>query len=164
MIKQIIIALVALLLIIGCQKQSKEVLDKPAGPMTLERLGEIITESTENVNAQGTYFEFTLAGVSMACVTDPGSDRMRIVAPIIPTSQLTDQQRKAMLEANFHSALDGRYAISNGIVYAAFIHPLSALHEPEVKSALFQVSQLALSFGTTYSSGILSFGQQGTDI
>ena len=63
-----------------------------------------------------------------------------------------------MLEANFHSALDGRYAISNGMVYAAYIHPLSPLRPEEVRSALRQVAELGKTFGTTYSSGELLFG------
>ena len=152
------------MLAIACQQQPAQEAQSAAVPMTLERLAEIINKNTENVKAENTYFEFTLSGVSMACVTDPTNDRMRIVAPIMPASQLTDVQKKHMLEANFHSALDGRYGISNGVVYAAFIHPLSPLIEPEVKSALYQVSQLALTFGSTYSSGVMSFGQQGTDI
>ncbi len=32
-----------------------------------------------------------------------------------------------MMIANFHTALDARYAISDGVIYAAFIHPLSSL-------------------------------------
>ncbi len=161
---RILASVVLSLLVLSCQKQSQEVLEKAPGPMTLERLVTIIQENTENARVQDAYVEFTVAGVNMACISDPNSDRMRIVAPIIPASQLTETQRKDMLEANFHSALDGRYAVSNGVVYAAFIHPLSPLQELQVKSAIYQVSQLALSFGTTYSSGVLSFGEQGTDI
>lgn len=63
-----------------------------------------------------------------------------------------------VLEANFHSALDARYATSDGVLYAAFIHPLSPLTEAEVRSAVAQVASLVRSFGTTYSSGELVYG------
>lgn len=63
-----------------------------------------------------------------------------------------------VLEANFHSALDARYATSDGVLYAAFIHPLSPLTEAEVRSAVAQVASLVRSFGTTYSSGELAYG------
>jgi hypothetical protein len=95
----------------------------------------------------------------MALLTSVPHDRMRIVAPIGPEAQLTDQQRKRILEANFHSALDVRYATSNGLVYAAYIHPLSPLRREEIQSALRQVAEPVKTFGTTYSSGELSFGQ-----
>lgn len=54
-----------------------------------------------------------------------------------------------MLEANFHSALDVRYATSNGLVYAAYIHPLSLLRREEIHSALRHVAKLVKTFGTT---------------
>ncbi|NJL83304.1 MAG: hypothetical protein HC890_10765, partial [Chloroflexaceae bacterium] len=54
--------------------------------------------------------------------------------------------------------LDARYAVSNGVVFAAFVHPLSTLDERDFLSALRQVSQLVRNFGTSYSSGALSFG------
>lgn len=86
----------------------------------------------------------------MALLTSVPHDRMRIVAPIGPEAKLTDQQRKRMLDANFHSALDVRYATSKGLVYAAYIHPLSTLRREEVQSALRQVAELVKTFGSTY--------------
>ena len=127
--------------------------------MTADKLGAVIHKYAEDVRQQGPVWEFQLDGVTLACVSDPSNDRMRILAAIIPAEQLQPVQLQHMLEANFHSALDGRYCVSNGIVYAAFIHPLSPLNEAQIKSAIYQVSQLAKSFGTTYSSGVLSFGE-----
>ena len=101
-------------------------------------------------------------GVDMVCVIDTNFDRMRIIAPITPSAGLDPTVLDALLEANFHSALDARYATSNGYVYSAFIHPLSPLTEKELISALRQVATLALTFGTEYTSGELSFGQPAT--
>ena len=63
-----------------------------------------------------------------------------------------------MLDANFHSALDARYAVSEGIVYALFLHPISSLTPQQIVSALDQVVSLVTTFGTSFSSGQLQFG------
>lgn len=62
------------------------------------------------------------------------------------------------MEANFHSALDARYAVSDGVLYSAFIHPLASLTERDLISGIGQTRQLALTFGRKYSSGALHFG------
>lgn len=93
----------------------------------------------------------------MACLVDPNFDRMRFIAPITEVGELDDATKDAVLEANFHTALDARYGSSNGLLFAAFIHPLSSLDEPLARSALDQVAALVHTFGTQYSSGSLEF-------
>jgi len=66
-------------------------------------------------------------------------------------------QVQKCMEANFHTALDSRYAISEGILWSAFIHPLKELTEAQVVDAVNQVYSAAKTFGTYYSSGSLSF-------
>jgi hypothetical protein len=129
-----------------------------APAMTLGTLQGILKETVENLKGENGQWRFTYADVEMALLTNVTHDRMRIVAPIGPEAQLTEPQRKRMLDANFHSALDVRYATSNGLVYAAYIHPLSPLRHEQIQSALRQMAELVKTFGTTYSSGELSFG------
>ena len=83
---------------------------------------------------------------------------MRIVTPIIAVEELTPEQVARILEANFHTALDARYATSQGILYAAFIHPLEPLQEAQLASAVRQVANLARTFGSEYTSGELRYG------
>ncbi len=130
-----------------------------AETMNVSKLEQIIHQSATQVKGGDNYWEFTVSGVRMACVADPGHDRMRIIAPIVRVSELKADQKDKMLEANFHSTIDARYAISNGVVYAAYIHPLSPLQDSEVESGLKQVMELVRTFGTTYSSGQLVFGR-----
>ena len=82
---------------------------------------------------------------------------MRLVSPILPEDKLSPEHRTAVLRANFHTALDARYAVGNGVLFATFIHPLSSLTDRDLKSAIRQVSSLVRNFGTTYSSGELVF-------
>jgi hypothetical protein len=62
------------------------------------------------------------------------------------------------MEANFLTALDARYAVFKGIVWAVFIYPLNSLLEKDFVSALDQVTTLTKTTGTTYSSSELQFG------
>lgn len=101
---------------------------------------------------------FVVAEVAMALIVDEGADRMRIIAPIADASGYGVVELKALMEANYHSALDARYAISDGVVYAAFIHPLSPLTESELEAAVIQVVNLVRSFGSSFSSTDRVFG------
>ena len=107
--------------------------------------------------------EFTCQGVRQMLIYDVRADRMRIISPIVATEDLKPGQLAKAMEANFHTALDARYAVSNGAVWAAFIHPLSDLTEHELRAALRQVANAKTTFGTTYSSGDLVFPGQNLE-
>jgi hypothetical protein len=50
------------------------------------------------------------------------------------------------------------YAVSEGVLYSAYIHPLSELSESQLTSAIEQVANLAITFGYEYTSGTLEYG------
>ena len=127
------------------------------GQMTRARMDEILREVGSDIAGVPGMLEFTFNGVIIRCVSDVEHDRMRLVAQVRRVSELSSEEVARVLEANFHSALDARYGTSQGILYAAYIHPLSLLSEGQLKSAVRQVSSLALSFGSTYSSGELVY-------
>jgi hypothetical protein len=126
--------------------------------VTLDELKAVLEAEAQEMEGGDGAWEFSLDGVRIACLTDTHFDRMRLIAPIVRVEDLEDGQRDAMLDANFHTALDARYAFSDGIVYSAFIHPLSPLTEDELSAALGQVASLVHTFGAEYSSGMLMFG------
>jgi len=134
--------------------------------MTETRLQEVIAAYVENGEARGApnVFAFEHRGLPCYCVSDENADRMRILCPIVEADDLDEAIKDAMLEANFHSALDARYATSNGIVYATFIHPLSPLSEGEIRSAVDQVATLADTFGTTWTSGALVYDGRSPEV
>jgi len=125
--------------------------------MTPERLETVLQEEATDVRSQGNQWQFTLEGQSMLVLADDTRDRMRIVTPIVPTSELTSEQVASALVANFHTALDARYAVTDGALVSVFVHPLSSLQADDLRSALYQVARLAQNFGTTYSSEGLTF-------
>ena len=91
-------------------------------------------------------------------ITDERNNRMRIFTPIEEEDAASPTQMSRMLKANFHSALDAKYSIYEGFVVSVFSHPLRELTEGQLLDALRQVSKLAETYGTTYSSTDLIFG------
>lgn len=129
-----------------------------ASAMNQDEMEKVVAGIVEVEEAQKGYVVFEHKNVKMALVSDVKHDRMRIIAPITKYSEITLEQVKKVMESNFHKALDARYAESNDILYSAFIHPMSPLSEAELIKALDQVATLALTFGTSYTSGELSYG------
>jgi hypothetical protein len=123
----------------------------------LEELASLLECTVEDFRRSPTHWQFAHQDIPMACLVDSNFDRMRFIAPVTELRELDDATKDAILEANFHTALDARYASSNGLLFAAFIHPLSSLDEPLARSALDQVASLVHTFGTQYSSGNLEF-------
>lgn len=127
-------------------------------PMTQARMEGVVRDVVGATQGQPGFIQFAFDGVPMACISDVRHDRMRLIAPVRKTSELTPAEKDRILEANFHTALDARYATSRETLYAVFVHPLSSLTEKDLRAAIHQVSTLAKTFGTSYSSGDLSFG------
>lgn len=130
----------------------------PEPAMTLDRLDAIIRALDPEAQDNGAAWQFTIDGVQVLIITDARADRMRAITPIASSDELMPEQMTRMMQANFDSALDARYAIANGLVWSAFIHPLGALEKNQLISGIGQVVNLARSFGTLYSSGGLQFG------
>jgi hypothetical protein len=90
-------------------------------------------------------------------ITDEKADRMRVIVPIVKVEDIKEDELLCLLQANFDSALDARYSVANGVVWSAFIHPLSVLSDEEFVSGFAQAVTAAATFGSTYSSGALIF-------
>lgn len=128
--------------------------------MDQKSMENIVKNMAAEAKGENGVVEFNYNNVHMYLISDTSHDRMRIIAPIAEYQKLSRRHIDAVLESNFHGALDARYAVSDGILYSAYVHPLSELSSKQIRSAVLQVSNLALSFGDEYSSGVLSYGQQ----
>lgn len=128
------------------------------GPMTLERLAGIIQAIDADVVAQGPTLQFTIDGIPVMIVADAAADRMRAMVPIASAEGLSAEDLLRMMQANFDTALDARYAVANGRLWGVFIHPLSPLEKDQLISALVQTVNVARSYGQTYSGGAQVFG------
>lgn len=119
---------------------------------------QIVKSMTSDASGELGAVAFSYQQVRMLLVSDAKHDRMRVIAPIADYEQVTREQLDAILVSNFHASLDARYGVSDGVLYAAYIHPLSDLSEHQIRSAVAQVANLALTFGSDYTSGVLSYG------
>lgn len=131
--------------------------------MTQHQLRDLVIAKGESVRAISNVVQFKYEEVDMILIVDPLSDRMRIIAPIMLYDSLTEDQKYAIAESNFQRALDARYATSNGILYSAFVHPLSNLDHELVTSAMSQVANLVQTFGSSYSGSGKDLGPIRTD-
>ena len=103
-------------------------------------------------------WEFRGLGFPMLIQTQESVDRMRIVVFIGEAGELSSDQMRVLLEANYHSALDARYAITEGHLVALFLHPFEELSETQFILGLYQVINCAATCGTTFSGGMMVFG------
>lgn len=126
--------------------------------MTLDRLDAIIRALDPEAQRRGAVWQLTIDDVQVLVVTDESADRMRAITPVARSADVTPEQMTRMMQANFDSALDARYAIAKEILWSAYIHPLAALEKDQLISGVGQVVNLAQSFGTLYSSGGLLYG------
>ncbi len=146
-------------LILGAAPAFAQEIAQPAeGPMTLERLAAIVEVIDADVIAQGPTLQFTIQDIPVMIIADATNDRMRAMVPIASAEGLTLQDLSRMIQANFDTALDARYAVANGRLWGVFIHPLAPLEKDQLISALVQTVNVARSYGQTYSGGAQVFG------
>lgn len=120
------------------------------------RLQDMLSRSATMLRSQGSALEIQYEGMPMMVVTSAEHDRMRIMA-LVGDQQTLGVNLDLLMQANFDRALDARYALYQGKLWAAYLHPLRTLTETELTSALAQVANLVKTYGTTYSSSRLQF-------
>ena len=125
--------------------------------MNNRTLQTLIESLSQDIEGDPGYWSFTVASRQLVVITDEAADRMRIMTPVVEDTELSAEQARTLLDANFDRALDARYAVSRGYVWSAFIHPLSALTEEEFADGVRQVVTLAENYGTSYTSTNLVF-------
>ena len=127
-------------------------------PMTMLRMAEIIRAIDPEAQPLGNSIQFTLDGIPLILVADPTADRMRAMVPIRSSAGLTADELMRLMQANFDTALDARYAVAQGRLWGVYIHPLSPLKKDQLLSALVQTINVARTYGQTYSGGAVTFG------
>ncbi|MEO1139534.1 MAG: type III secretion system chaperone [Pseudomonadota bacterium] len=127
-------------------------------PMTLERMDEIVRALDPDAQTNGRMWRLIIADTPVLIITDPENDRMRALAAVGEVSEIDEADLTRMMQANFDSALDARYAIAKETVWSTYIHPFKPLEKDQLISGLGQVVNLVQSYGTLYSGGAMQFG------
>jgi len=125
--------------------------------MDNEQLGEIFELLSDTIIGVEGNWRMMIADVPMICLTDQFANRMRIVAPIKEVAKASEEEIIACMEANFHTSLDVRYSISEGIICTAFIHPLAELTDEQVVDAIAQIFAAYKTYGSEYTSTNFTF-------
>lgn len=137
----------------------------PTDVMNNDRLASLIMRVDDKAEGKPGFWRLHIEDRNVTVITDEKADRMRILVPVTEVESLQDDELTRLMQSNFDSALDARYAIAKDIVWGAFIHPLSSLTDQEFLSGLGQTVNLSVTFGKTYSSGALIFrGGDSTDL
>lgn len=126
--------------------------------MNNKRMEKIFREKVDMVEGETGAWLLHYQDRILLCITDEKNNRMRIFTPIQEEKNISKEELNKMLQANFHSALDAKYGLYDGYAVSLFTHPLKELSEGQLLDAMKQVSMLAGTFGTSYSSTELIFG------
>ncbi|MCZ6527103.1 MAG: hypothetical protein O6928_11230 [Gammaproteobacteria bacterium] len=129
-----------------------------AQTMNNDRLQAIIQRIDPEFTGTVGHWQIKVNNIGIRIITDARADRMRIIIPIRKADGLSPEEMYRILQANFDSALDARYAIGKGVLWSTFIHPLSSLNDENFLSGLGQTINIVRSYGKSYSSGALTFG------
>lgn len=125
--------------------------------MNNQKIDSLINSLSEEVEGGQGQWQFSVGETLFICLTDETHNRMRVIAPIIEEKEMDVDDAKRCLVANFHTALDVKYALSEGIVWAVFIHPLKELSDDQFKDGVRQVYNAAVTYGDSFSSTELVF-------
>lgn len=126
--------------------------------MTNKRMGAFLLAIDPDLAGSSGNWQLKVRQLPVYVITDENADRMRIMIPIASAADLDADELYRLMQANFESALDARYAIADKLIWSAYIHPLSPLDGDQLASALAQTYNVAATFGEEYSSGLFSFG------
>ena len=126
--------------------------------MTPDRLLDILLALDPETRPSGNGVELTIEDVPVLVIVDPVADRMRAMVPIRTVEGMSAEDLERVMQANFDTALDARYAVANGRLWGVYIHPLSPLRRDQLISGLGQTVNLALTYGGLFTGGALSFG------
>jgi hypothetical protein len=135
-----------------------------AQDMTVKKMGKILKQEAKITEGKEGIWTVEYAEHLVMVVTDAKANRMRIFSPIVAREDINEAALEKMLEANFHSALDAKYSIWEGVVISVYTHPLQELSEEQFTDALKQVVRLSQTFGTSFSSTEFIFGSESEKV
>jgi len=126
--------------------------------MTPAHMKDIVKSLDPKAQVDGSQIMFHVDGRQVVLVYDVMANRMRVMSPAAQLADVPTRVFKRMLQANFNTMLNCRYSIAGDLIWSAFLHPLASLTEADLRTAIAQTVNGAMSFGTAYTSGQLIYG------
>lgn len=110
------------------------------------------------VTAEPQRWQVEVGRFNLAVIADAESDRLRVMIAVAAVDNDDPRTFRRLLEANFVASLDARYAISDTVLWALFVSPLSVLTPHQLDFAISQVIELARTTGTEYTANPTALG------
>lgn len=130
--------------------------DRP-GEMNNRRLQRLIEQVATSVDGKPGYWRFEYKSRQLVAVSTEEYNRMRVMTPIVDDSQVSSEELRILLSANYDRAIDAKFAIAEDYLWALFNHPLRELTEGLFLDAVEQVKTLADNYGGSYASSSIVF-------
>ena len=127
--------------------------------MTLPRMAELVLALDLDAQISGPGFSLVIDDIPVLIVTDVRANRMRAMVPIRSADTMSPEEMQRVMQANFDSALDARYAVAQGQLWGVYLHPFKELERDQFISGVAQTVNVAKSYGSLYSSGAGQFGR-----
>jgi len=131
------------------------------GAMNTALLGVLLDDRLTDLDGEPGRWQARIDDWTLYVFADEHHDRMRIMVPVAEIGPRDVELLMVALSANFDRALDAKYAMKDGILWATFLHRLSWITDEEVDDAIEQVLTLAQNTGTTFTSTELVFDGGG---
>lgn len=154
-IAKLLVLLTTILVLFPANGQTGE---GAAPAMNNARIGKLLSKLDVEMRGENGQWQLVIDNRLVTIITHEAANRMRIFTEVAAADDLEEKTLRRILQANFDSALDARYAIAKGVLWSTFIHPLAALDDEGLLLGLGQVVNLANTYGDSYSSGLLLFG------
>ncbi|MEO1054805.1 MAG: hypothetical protein AAFX87_29500 [Bacteroidota bacterium] len=129
-----------------------------AQDMDLKKLKLALAKKAIIKEESGSMIQYELDEIQIYLITDENNNRMRLMAGVVEESKLSKDDLTTLMKANFDRALDAKYALANGVLWSVFAHPLKELEESQAVDALYQVKNLVINYGSSYTSTDFVFG------
>ena len=118
--------------------------------MTIDDMEDLFKARFDRVEQVEDRWEVSVGRHRLIVMAHEDTDRLRIMVPVAAVDHPDVQTFQRLLEANFITTLDARYAIYSNVLWSVFLAPLSGVSEHLFDTAITEVLQLAGNTGTSY--------------
>ncbi len=116
---------------------------RSSGAFDSAKLDSVLKTLIPAITGQPGRWEGVFDGIPVLILSQDVDNRLHVVAPVAQLEALDVPILLRLLEANFTSTVDARYALFRGVLWSVFLHPLDSLTEPQLRAGLQQVVTLA---------------------
>ena len=137
---------------VGQNLYSKSPIAESLELITFDDIDSIITSDCEIIEKDQEHWEFNYKSRKIFILFEKDKDRLKMFTAITRSNDLTKNEMKEILTANFEKTYDVRYSFYKGWLWANFSHKISELTINEFIDARDQIFTLAKNYGTYFMS------------